>query len=93
MLQLSKHLYIFSKSHRITHDLGKDYFQIKVENPYGGIRVRVWKQLLNLHNGTYIARYRCYGYAGPLKVSVTLNEKHVADSPYLIESMNINVFS
>jgi len=72
----------------ITHDLGKDYFQIKVENPYGGIRVRVWKQLLNLHNGTYIARYRCYGYAGPLKVSVTLNEKHVADSPYLIENMS-----
>jgi len=65
----------------IKSDPGDDAFAMSLSNRAGG-RIRAWRQILNLHNGTFIARFRLYDYSGDLTISVTHKGKHVANSPY-----------
>lgn len=70
----------------IGEDLGDDAFSYQVKSPTS--HVRVWVQLLNLHNGTYIGRFRPYRYGGPLTISIRSSDnKHVADSPYQLKEV------
>jgi len=45
-------------------------------------RVRVWKQVLDRHDGTYIVRFRLYKSYRDLRVDVQHQGQHVAGSPY-----------
>lgn len=69
----------------IQQDLGDGAFQILVAS--GNKPIRAWRQVLNLHNGTYIARFRLYDFGGDLDISVMYNNKHVAKSPYKLKNV------
>ncbi|BFZ19588.1 hypothetical protein BsWGS_22627 [Bradybaena similaris] len=47
-----------------------------------GARVRIWTQLLDRHDGTYIVRYRPFASTTDILISVELNGHHIAQSPY-----------
>lgn len=67
----------------ISTDLGDKAFQLSVRTPEGA-RIRSYNQFVNLHNGSYIGRFRMYSYAGPAVAAITYNGKHVAKSPYYL---------
>ncbi|XP_023225980.1 KDEL motif-containing protein 1-like isoform X2 [Centruroides sculpturatus] len=46
---------------------------------------QVWMQLLNVRDGSFIVRYRLYRTCSGLHIEVKYNEKHIADSPYIVE--------
>uniref|UniRef100_H2YEH4 Glycosyl transferase CAP10 domain-containing protein n=1 Tax=Ciona savignyi TaxID=51511 RepID=H2YEH4_CIOSA len=69
------------KNNKITKDLGDKAFQLTVHDEKAG-RVRAWVTVLNLHNGTYIGRFRLYDHAGQLVINIKHAGNHVANSPY-----------
>nr|XP_039254502.1 protein O-glucosyltransferase 2-like [Styela clava] len=75
-----------SKGKPITKDLGDGAFSLTVTK--NGQNIRAWRQVLNLHNGTYIARFRLYDFGGDIEMSLKYQSKHVAKSPYKL----INVY-
>lgn len=58
-----------------------------------GARVRIWTQLLDRHDGTYIVRYRPFASTTDILISVELNGHHIAQSPYHILGKCILIFS
>jgi len=48
-------------------------------------RVRVWPDLLDRNDGSYIARFRLMETYQDLTISVKFKNEHVADSPYLVK--------
>ena len=61
---------------------------MSVTTPTGG-RVRSWIQVLNLHNGTYIGRFRMYDYAGDIRITIKHNGKELANSPFIVKGNKI----
>lgn len=59
-------------------------FDVKVDTT-DGRRSRIWTQLLDRHDGSYIVRFRLFESYKDLQISVTHDGKHVADSPYLLQ--------
>ncbi|XP_072267902.1 protein O-glucosyltransferase 2 isoform X2 [Pyxicephalus adspersus] len=62
----------------------KDAFQIRITCPEEQY-TRVGVQLLDRKDGSFLVRYRMYASYKNLQIEVTLNSKHVADSPYFLE--------
>ncbi|XP_067651435.1 protein O-glucosyltransferase 2-like [Haliotis asinina] len=50
-------------------------------------RVRVWTQVLDRHDGSYIVRYRMYESVMDLEIDILYQGRHVADSPYNLKGM------
>ncbi|XP_070575936.1 protein O-glucosyltransferase 2-like [Ptychodera flava] len=48
-------------------------------------RGRIWTQLLDRNDGTFIVRFRMYASYDNLEISVKSGRRHVADSPYVIK--------
>ena len=71
---------------RIKNDLGDDAFAVQVQTTSGG-RVRAWIQVINLHNGTYIGRFRLYDYSGDLKIFVLHKGRHLFSSPFVVKGI------
>ena len=69
---------------RIKTDLGDDAFQMSLTTSTGG-RVRRRQDILNLHNGTYIVRFRIVDSADDMKLSILHKGKHLKGSPFLIK--------
>ena len=80
-------MYLF----RIKTDLGDDVFSLSIGSP-SGARVRSWTQLLNLHNGTYIGRFRMYDYAGDIQISIFYKKRMLKNFPYLVRGDLLNIF-
>uniref|UniRef100_A0A6P7F504 Protein O-glucosyltransferase 2-like n=1 Tax=Diabrotica virgifera virgifera TaxID=50390 RepID=A0A6P7F504_DIAVI len=47
---------------------------------------RIWTNLLNRKDGSYIVRYKLYETCSYVKISVTYGNKHLGKSPYIINS-------
>lgn len=75
-----------SEGKPITEDLVDGVFELDVASNKGQ-RVRAWRQVLNLHNGTFIARFRLYDFGGDLEVSIKHQGRHVAKSPYKLKNV------
>lgn len=43
---------------------------------------RVWTQILDRHDGSFIVRYKMFQYCDDLEIHVTWKGKHLASSPY-----------
>nr|XP_039254339.1 protein O-glucosyltransferase 2-like [Styela clava] len=75
-----------SEGKPITKDLGDGAFSLTVTN--NGQNITASRQVLNLHNGTYIARFRLYDFGGNIEMSLKYQGEHVAKSPYKL----VNVY-
>ncbi|KAH9507750.1 Protein O-glucosyltransferase 2 [Bulinus truncatus] len=47
-----------------------------------GVSARIWTQILDRHDGSYVVRYRLYSSTNGLQISVQFKGRHIADSPY-----------
>lgn len=55
---------------------------ISIEFSEKGKAVRIYSQLLDRHDGSYIVRYKLYNDHSSLEISVLFKGKHLAKSPY-----------
>ncbi|CAL1538654.1 unnamed protein product [Lymnaea stagnalis] len=65
----------------VTDSVGDKAVSVSIV-PGNGAPLRVWTQVLDRHDGSYIARYRLYNTASDLQINVQYNGKHIASSPY-----------
>ncbi|KAJ8302975.1 hypothetical protein KUTeg_019371 [Tegillarca granosa] len=70
----------------LTNLLVKNQFEFSVTQP-SGQRVRAWAQVFDLHNGSYIARFKLFESYQQLKLTILYNGQNVADSPYYLNGM------
>ncbi|CAC5400399.1 Protein O-glucosyltransferase 3,Protein O-glucosyltransferase 2 [Mytilus coruscus] len=70
----------------ITRSLGDKAFDVTIIQVNGN-RARVWVQLLDLQDGSYIVRYRLYESYPDIIINVKYNEHNVAKSPYKLSGM------
>ncbi|XP_066956156.1 protein O-glucosyltransferase 2-like [Macrobrachium rosenbergii] len=74
-----------TKGNRINKSVG-NAFKVQVEGETtAGTFCRVWTQVLDRYDGSYIARYRTYQTCRGTSIHVLYNNQQVADSPYKIE--------
>ncbi|XP_072013889.1 protein O-glucosyltransferase 2-like isoform X2 [Amphiura filiformis] len=62
---------------------GEKAFQINIKPATG--RGRIWTQLLDRHDGSFIVRYRLYDSYPELHIEVKSGDRQVADSPYVLQ--------
>uniref|UniRef100_A0A0B6YAE1 Glycosyl transferase CAP10 domain-containing protein n=1 Tax=Arion vulgaris TaxID=1028688 RepID=A0A0B6YAE1_9EUPU len=53
--------------------------------PISGARARIWTQVLDRHDGSYVVRFRPFSSSSDLQISVLMNSHHVAKSPYFLK--------
>ncbi|KAL5022172.1 hypothetical protein ScPMuIL_001327 [Solemya velum] len=69
-----------------TDSVGENVFELKLRSP-SSERVRVHTQVLDRHDGVYIARFRAYASYRDVEIDVVYKGKHVAKSPYKLQGM------
>ncbi|EDO47272.1 predicted protein [Nematostella vectensis] len=69
-----------TKGQNLTESPGENTFGIKITTSEG--RARVWVQVLDRHDGSFIVRYRLFASYNDLTIEVLKGEKQVAQSPY-----------
>lgn len=70
---------------RVRESVGSP-FSVQVEgDTEAGTYCRVWTQVLDRYDGSYIVRYRTYHTCRNTRINVLYRSQHVADSPYKIE--------
>ncbi|XP_026888565.2 protein O-glucosyltransferase 2 isoform X2 [Electrophorus electricus] len=62
---------------------GENTFEVKVVSPSEPFS-RIWVQLLDRHDGSFLVRYRMYASYTDLNIHVLLRNKPVAKSPYIL---------
>lgn len=45
---------------------------------------RIWTQILDRHDGSFVVRYKMFQYCDKMEIHVTVKGEHLAQSPYLI---------
>lgn len=75
---------------RFSESIGEKPFDFSVTQS-GGQRARVWAQVFDLHNGSYIARFKLFESYQQLKITILHNGQNVADSPYLLNGKLISL--
>ncbi|ESO90993.1 hypothetical protein LOTGIDRAFT_217539 [Lottia gigantea] len=68
----------------ITESLGEKAVSLTIDQEDGS-RARIWSQILDRGDGSYIARYRLYQAYDNLVISLLYNKQHIADSPYKLK--------
>uniref|UniRef100_UPI00358F95EA protein O-glucosyltransferase 2 n=1 Tax=Myxine glutinosa TaxID=7769 RepID=UPI00358F95EA len=63
---------------------GENVFSVGI-SPIDGSRSRIWVQVLDRHDGSFLVRYKMYGSYEDLRISITFKEKHVSKSPYILK--------
>ncbi|RXM98719.1 KDEL motif-containing protein 1 [Acipenser ruthenus] len=66
-----------------TSSPGESTFQVKIVAP-GEEFSRIWVQVLDRKDGSFVVRYRMYASYPNLQIDVQLQDKHVAKSPYTL---------
>ena len=66
-----------------TYSPGEKAFQINIGPVHG--RGRIWTQLLDRHDGSFIVRYRMYDSYEELRIEIRSGDRQVADSPYILQ--------
>ncbi|XP_018024379.1 protein O-glucosyltransferase 2 isoform X2 [Hyalella azteca] len=70
---------------RLNHSVGEKAFSVQVEGDVdSGTYCRVWVQVLDRYDGSYIVRYRTYQTCHNMRINVLYLSQHVSDSPYKI---------
>lgn len=59
------------------------YVELKGKSEHGPCRV--WTQVLDRHDGSYIVRYKMFHYCDDMEIHVTVDGKHLGNSPYMIQ--------
>nr|XP_023695917.1 KDEL motif-containing protein 1 [Paramormyrops kingsleyae] len=67
----------------ITSSPGETAFEVKITAP-GEHFTRIWVQVLDRRDGSYLVRYRMYASYSSLHIDVLLNGAHVGRSPYVL---------
>ncbi|OWF45105.1 KDEL motif-containing protein 1 [Mizuhopecten yessoensis] len=70
----------------VTKSIGDKAFELTISGSNGD-RVRVWAQVLDAFDGTYIGRFRLVNSYNGLTINIKYNGQHVADSPYQLKGM------
>ena len=65
----------------LTDSVG-DVFKVTIEATPGEHNPRVWIQILDRHDGSYIVRYKLFQSSTDLRVNVKLQDEHVGGSPF-----------
>nr|XP_015194498.1 PREDICTED: KDEL motif-containing protein 1 isoform X2 [Lepisosteus oculatus] len=66
-----------------TSSPGESTFQVKITAP-GEMFSRIWVQVLDRKDGSFLVRYRMYASYSALQIEVLHNGSHVANSPYIL---------
>ncbi|XP_078513629.1 protein O-glucosyltransferase 2 [Lissotriton helveticus] len=83
----ARHFYIQAvdaEGQKFISSPGDNVFQVKI-TALDEQFTRVGVQVLDRKDGSYIVRYRMYASYKNLKIEVTVNDKHVAKSPYILK--------
>jgi len=73
-----------TEGNRVNQSVG-EVFKVQVEGDTSeGNYCRVWTQVLDRHDGTYVARYRTYSTCINTRIYVLYRSQQVAESPYQI---------
>lgn len=77
------------QGNNFTQSVGDKAFEVKFSQANNDFshRVRVWTQVLDRHDGSYIVRYKVYETYEDLIIQVLHNGQHVGSSPYLMSGM------
>lgn len=63
---------------------GEKTFEVKAVSSVEPF-TRIWIQVLDRHDGSFLVRYRMYASYSELHIHVTLKNQHVAKSPYVLK--------
>ncbi|XP_041375930.1 protein O-glucosyltransferase 2-like [Gigantopelta aegis] len=69
---------------KFIESVGEKAFSVSTYSSDGS-RVRIWTQVLDRHDGSYIVRFRPYETTTSLIIDVLYGGKHVAKSPYTLK--------
>ncbi|BFZ13095.1 hypothetical protein BsWGS_16134 [Bradybaena similaris] len=69
---------------KLTDSVGENVITVTIE-PMSNHRARIWTQVLDRHDGSYVVRYRLYASTSDLQISVQMNGRHIASSPYKLK--------
>ncbi|KAJ8352528.1 hypothetical protein SKAU_G00240040 [Synaphobranchus kaupii] len=67
-----------------TESPGENTYEVKIVVP-GEPFSRIWVQVLDRRDGSFLVRYRMYASYPTLRVEVLLNGAHAAKSPYILK--------
>ncbi|KAK5609710.1 Protein O-glucosyltransferase 2 [Crenichthys baileyi] len=73
-----------SSGERLTTSPGEKTFEVKIVSPTEQF-TRIWIQVLDRRDGSFLVRYRMYATYTDLHIHVLLKGKHVAKSPYILK--------
>lgn len=73
-------------SHSLTTSPGENTFEVKIVSPVEQF-TRIWTQVLDRRDGSFLVRYRMYATYTDLHIHVLLKSKskHVAKSPFILQ--------
>lgn len=74
----------YSLYHSLTTSPGEKTFEVKILSP-GEHLTRIWLQVLDRKDGSFLVRYRMYSTYPDIHIHVLLKNKHVAKSPFILE--------
>uniref|UniRef100_A0A672IIZ2 Glycosyl transferase CAP10 domain-containing protein n=1 Tax=Salarias fasciatus TaxID=181472 RepID=A0A672IIZ2_SALFA len=68
----------------LTTSPGEKTFEVKIVSPSEPF-TRIWIQVLDRQDGSFLVRYRMYATYTDLHIHVLLQDKHVAKSPFILK--------
>lgn len=74
----------YSLYHSLTTSPGEKTFEVKIISP-GEHLTRIWLQVLDRKDGSFLVRYRMYSTYRDIHIHVLLKNEHVANSPFVLE--------
>lgn len=74
----------YSLYHSLTTSPGEKTFEVKIISP-GEHLTRIWLQVLDRKDGSFLVRYRMYSTYPDIHIHVLLKNVHVANSPFIVE--------
>lgn len=75
---------VCSLDHSLTTSPGEKTFEVKIISP-GEHLTRIWLQVLDRKDGSFLVRYRMYSTYPDIHIHVLLKNEHVANSPFVLE--------
>ncbi|CAJ1071333.1 protein O-glucosyltransferase 2 [Xyrichtys novacula] len=73
-----------SSGTNLTTSPGEKTFEVKMVSPTEQF-VRIWIQVLDRQDGSFLVRYRMYATYRDLQIHILLKNKHVAQSPFILK--------
>ncbi|KAM4562076.1 protein O-glucosyltransferase 2 [Fundulus diaphanus] len=73
-----------SSGKNLTTSPGEKTFEVKIVSPTEQF-TRIWIQVLDRRDGSFLVRYRLYATYTDLHIHVLLEARHVAKSPYVLK--------